>query len=101
MLMKKVKQEQGGRNGKDSGITPYAKRESSDASDTGAAQAVQGGFQKALKQNPQVKYKGTFVDKDGVGVCDWEAPNAQAVEKICKGLNLLYDAIVQVEELRM
>ena len=58
-------------------------------------------FQKVLKQNPQVKYKGTFVDKDGVGICDWEAPNAQAVEKICKGLMLPYDAIVQVEELKM
>jgi hypothetical protein len=58
-------------------------------------------FEKVLRQNPQVKYKGTFVDKDGVGVCDWEAPNAQAVEKICKGLSLPYDAIVQVEELKM
>ena len=58
-------------------------------------------FEKALKQNPQVRYKGTFVDRDGVGMCDWEAPNAQAVEKICRGLNLPYDAIVQVEELKM
>jgi hypothetical protein len=58
-------------------------------------------FQKALKQNPKVKYKGTFVDKDGVGICDLQAPNAEAVEKICKGLNFPYDAIVQVEELKM
>ena len=58
-------------------------------------------FEKALKQNPQVRYKGTFVDKDGVGMCDWEAPNAQAVEKICRGLNLPYDAIVQVEEVKL
>jgi hypothetical protein len=58
-------------------------------------------FQKVLRQNPQVKYKGTFIDKDGVGICDWEAANAQAVEKICKELNLPYDTIVQVEEVKM
>lgn len=58
-------------------------------------------FEKVLKQNPQAKYKGPFVDKDGVGVCDWETPNAQAVERICKGLSLPYDTIVQVEELKM
>ena len=58
-------------------------------------------FQEALIENPKVKYKGTFADKDGVGICDWQAPNAEAVENILKELKLPYDAVVRVEELKL
>jgi hypothetical protein len=65
------------------------------------AKSFNEALRKALKENPKVKYKGTFVDKEGVGICDWEAPNAEAVEKIVKALGLPYDAIVQVEALKL
>jgi hypothetical protein len=30
--------------------------------------------QEVLKNYPGVQFKGTFVDENGIGVCDWEAP---------------------------
>ncbi len=35
-----------------------------------------------LKNYPGVKFNGTFVDENGRGICDWEAPNAQVVNEI-------------------
>lgn len=35
-----------------------------------------------LKNYPGVKFNGTFVDKNGKGICDWEAPNAEVVCEI-------------------
>ena len=36
-----------------------------------------------LKEYPDVKFNGTYVDEKGMGICDWEAPNAvrEIVEK--------------------
>lgn len=35
-----------------------------------------------LKNYPEVKFNGTFVDENGKGICDWEAPNAEVVNEI-------------------
>ncbi len=35
-----------------------------------------------LKNYPDVKYNGTYVDNEGKGICDWDAPNAEVVNEI-------------------
>lgn len=35
-----------------------------------------------LEGYEDVKYNGTFADEEGMGFCDWEAPDADTVEKI-------------------
>jgi len=39
-------------------------------------------FYDALKDYPNVKFNGTYVDDNGMGICDWEAPNADVVKEI-------------------
>jgi len=41
-------------------------------------------FYDELKNYPEVKYNGTFVDEEGRGICDWDAPNADVVNEIVK-----------------
>ena len=44
-------------------------------------------FYDALKEHPDVKYNGTFVDDYGRGICEWDAPNVEAVNEVIeKGL---------------
>ena len=54
--------------------------------------------QKALKNYPGVQFKGTFIDENRVGICEWEASNTEAVEKIAKKLGVKYDKIVEVKQ---
>jgi len=35
-----------------------------------------------LKNYPDVKYNGTYVDNEGKGICDWDAPNVEVVNEI-------------------
>lgn len=35
-----------------------------------------------LKNYSNVWFNGTFVDEEGRGICEWEAPNAKVVEEI-------------------
>jgi hypothetical protein len=51
-----------------------------------------------LKKYPGVQFKGTFVDERGVGVCDWEAPDAATVERVVKELKVPYDRVVAVRQ---
>ncbi|KPJ73976.1 hypothetical protein AMJ52_02450 [candidate division TA06 bacterium DG_78] len=39
-------------------------------------------FSEILKEYPDVKYNGTYVNEEGMGICDWEAPNADVVKEI-------------------
>ncbi|HDM37809.1 MAG TPA: DUF4242 domain-containing protein [Candidatus Omnitrophica bacterium] len=41
-------------------------------------------FEEVLKDYPDVKFNGTFVDEEGRGICDWDAPNAEVVNEIVK-----------------
>ena len=54
--------------------------------------------QEVLKKYPGVQYKGTFVDENGVGICDWEAPDVATMEKVVKELGIPYDKIVAVKQ---
>ncbi|MCW3136298.1 MAG: DUF4242 domain-containing protein [Canidatus Methanoxibalbensis ujae] len=44
---------------------------------------IMNRFYEILKEYPDVKFNGTYVDEKGMGICDWEAPNAvrEIVEK--------------------
>lgn len=65
-------------------------------------QAIKNSLEKALQENPQVKYNGTYVNAEGIGICDWEAPDAETVEKIVKeAIGAPYDAVVAVEPLQL
>lgn len=47
-------------------------------------------FYDVLKEYPDVKFNGTCVDENGMGICDWEAPNAEIVKEIVeKGVRRL------------
>jgi len=54
--------------------------------------------QEVLKNYPGVQFKGTFVDEEGIGICDWEAPDAATVERIVKELGVPYDKVVAVKQ---
>ena len=43
-------------------------------------------FYEVLKGYPEVKFNGAYVDEDGMGICDWEAPNADVVKEILKNV---------------
>ena len=45
---------------------------------------IMAQFYEALKDYPDVKFNGTYVDENGMGICDWEAPNANIVKEIIK-----------------
>jgi hypothetical protein len=49
-----------------------------------------------LKANPDVKFNGTFADKNGVGISDWEAPSIAKVKQAVDSLKVPYDTIVEV-----
>ena len=53
----------------------------------------------ALKDRPKIKFNGTFVDENGVGICDWEAPSAKDVEEFIKAnIGAPYDTVVEVRQ---
>lgn len=39
-------------------------------------------FDEVLKNYPDVKFNGTYVNEEGMGICDWEAPNTEVVKEI-------------------
>ncbi|MGQ9468277.1 MAG: nickel-binding protein [Nitrososphaerales archaeon] len=41
-------------------------------------------FLEVLKEYPDVTLHGTYVDEEGMGICDWEAPNAEVVKEIVR-----------------
>jgi hypothetical protein len=45
---------------------------------------IMKGFYEVSKDYPDVKFNGTYVDENGMGICDWEAPNADVVKEIVK-----------------
>lgn len=39
-------------------------------------------FLDVLKDYPNVHFNGTYVDENGMGVCDWEAPSPEIVKEV-------------------
>jgi len=52
---------------------------------------------KFLEANPEVKFNGLFVNKEGIGICDWEAPNAKTVEDAVEAVGIPHDEVIVVE----
>lgn len=61
-------------------------------------QQLGGAMEKYLKENPEVKFNGLWVNEEGVGICDWEAPNAELVKSFIDSAGGAYDEIVAVEK---
>jgi len=51
-----------------------------------------------LKDNPETKFNGLWVDEAGMGVCEWEAPDVETVAKAVEILGLPHDEIIAVEK---
>lgn len=66
--------------------------------DEKAKQELSKKVQELLSKYPNVKFNGTFVDESGIGICDWEAPDAGTVERIVKELKVPYDKVVAVKQ---
>jgi hypothetical protein len=45
---------------------------------------IRSRFLEVLKEYPDVTFHGTYVNEEGMGICDWEAPNANVVKEIVK-----------------
>jgi hypothetical protein len=61
-------------------------------------QQLGGAMEKYLNENPQVKFNGLWVNEEGTGICDWEAPDAESVKKFIDSAGGSYDEIVAVEK---
>ena len=55
-----------------------------------------------LKEYPDVKYEGLWVDDKGRGICIWEAPNAQIVREIVERIwkRPFSDLIIEVRRIQ-
>ena len=51
-----------------------------------------------LKDNPETKFNGLWVDEDGMGVCEWEAPDVDTVVAAVERLGLPHDEVIEVEK---
>lgn len=43
---------------------------------------IRNKFLDVLKDYPDVHFNGTYVDENGMGICDWEAPNSEVVKEV-------------------
>ena len=51
-----------------------------------------------LKDYPNVQFNGTFVNEDGIGIDEWDAPDVDIVEKAVEAIGLPHDEIIEVEK---
>jgi hypothetical protein len=51
-----------------------------------------------IKENPEVKFHGLWVNEEGVGVCQWDAPDAESLKRFFDSIEVTYDEIVEVEK---
>jgi len=61
-------------------------------------QQVGGAMEKYFKENPEVKFNGLWVNEEGVGICDWDAPDTGSVKRFIDGVGGSYDEIIAVEK---
>jgi len=43
---------------------------------------IRNKFLDVLKDYPDVHFNGTFINENGMGICDWEAPSAEMVKEV-------------------
>jgi hypothetical protein len=46
--------------------------------------SIRNKFLEVLKDYPDVHFNGTYVDENGMGFCDWEAPSPEIVKEVVK-----------------
>ena len=54
-----------------------------------------------LVDNPETKLNGLWLDEDGMGMCEWEAPDVETVEKALDAVGMPLcerDEIIEVEK---
>jgi len=51
---------------------------------------------KYFNENPEVKFNGLWVNEEGIGICDWDAPDAESVKSFIDSVGGTYDEIVAV-----
>ena len=45
---------------------------------------IRNKFLDVLKDYPDVHFNGTYVDENGMGICDWEAPSPEIVKEVVR-----------------
>ena len=55
-------------------------------------------MEKFFRENPEVKFNGLWVNDEGIGICDWDAPDVESVKSFIDGVGGTYDEIVAVEK---
>jgi len=48
-----------------------------------------------LKENPDAKFNGLWVNDESIDICEWETPNAEIVRKAVEGMDSPYDEVVE------
>ena len=43
---------------------------------------IRNKFLDVLKDYPDVHFNGTYIDENGMGICDWEAPSPEVVKEV-------------------
>ena len=61
-------------------------------------QQVGGAMEKYFKENPGVKFNGLWVNKEDIGIFDWDAPDTESDKRFINGFGGSYDEIVTVEK---
>jgi hypothetical protein len=62
-------------------------------------QQLGGALETYLKEHPQVKFNGLWINEEGVGICDWDAPDVESVKNFIDSAGGSYDEIVKVDKL--
>lgn len=61
--------------------------------------SIQEDVKDRLEKEEKVEFNGTFVNEEGMGICDWEAPNANTVKEIVdEVIGAPYDEVIEVEQ---
>lgn len=59
---------------------------------------LEEGIEKFLKDNDDVEFNGLWVNDDGVGICDWQAPDVDTVKEALDEMDLSYDDVIEVKK---
>ena len=60
---------------------------------------VGGALENYYKEKPGVKFKGLYVNEEGVGMCQWDAPDTDSVQRFFDSIGETVDEIVAVEKI--
>ncbi|MFW5965625.1 MAG: nickel-binding protein [Halodesulfurarchaeum sp.] len=64
---------------------------------------LQANVVETVEQYDDVEFKGTFADENGMGICEWEAPDVETVEEIYVESGAVSvapsDEIIEVEQI--